>query len=1167
MIEVAAEQVQDRGQPAGPSQGTGGNARTHLSLEQSRALAVTGASVALSAGAGCGKTTVLTSRFLRELEGPDRLPLSAIVVLTFTEKAARELRQRIRQRCREELESGEEPAYWRAILRGLQAAPIGTFHEYCGQWLRRHAVEAGIDPDFTILDESVAGAIREEALAKSLRMWLARQDADLIELAAEYGIGRSRQAIADLVSAAPRSALIEWAAWTPEAIVSHWTTIWDQEVLPLLYQPVIKAAQSTWEGLSTHETTNKTMQRRRGFLLEHLPEIARYGQEITKLEEIVQEARVEHGGGASAWESKSVHTLISQSLKSLREEVKDYLAKTTWDHDATLEGAVMGLRLTRLAIGASETYASAKRARAGLDFNDLITMTLELLRAKEQASPLDPTDAESNSSTSLSTIARVLVDEFQDTDPAQSEILTRLTTPGVSEGKLFLVGDFKQSIYRFRGARPQIFQQFRQKFPIEGRHALTENFRSNPSILNFVNALFDATFPEPETALKPRVTWQGSPDQPCPITFVWQAEPETEEEAKIKISMHEKRIREGRRLARLLRERLRQGWLIRDRSTNQARLAHAGDVAFLFRSMTDVTPYESALDEEGFDYHTVGGAAFYTQQEVTDLINVLSVIEDPFDAVALAGVLRSPFFCISDDGLYWLTTHTGDLVAGLEDAPANQNLEENERSKATRARDLLAHWRSFKDREPISSLLNRVLDESGYEAALLGQMLGARKRANVRKLVRLARQFDQQNDLTLAAFVAKLRNDLKRPPREEQAATTDEAGTSVRLMTIHQSKGLEFPIVVLPDLNRKSPGRFNFTAFSPKLGPLVRPSLDSESNLAGAPDGSADGSGATRGASLGWLVHESLEKAEEAAESHRLFYVATTRARDALILSAAATVSDRAASTALKLLDERFNRETGECTASLPLGWEVPRAQVVVESGAAEPGEPRFRRSGRLPLVDTARAIEEEVVEPSPLQAPGLLIRRPELVRLAPDPTDRSSTARLDRLCRIVLADPRFLETADPSHLASKLVQAHDPLLPYRWFDQLVQRLKVWLKGPIAQVLSTGSIIERDLNWSLKWPPHSSDSTLFLGSIDLLIRDQEGLAQAVNVRNAQVDPTRSNLDVQMSLLAAQEMGVGLVTQGWHLVDGQGTRWEPVTECDPDSIDQAIHAYLIEHWKS
>ena len=214
------------------------------------------------------------------------------------------------------------------------------------------------------------------------------------------------------------------------------------------------------------------------------------------------------------------------------------------------------------------------------------------------------------------------------------------------------------------------------------------------------------------------------------------------------------------------------------------------------------------------------------------------------------------------------------------------DLTELDRPRVRRASDLLSSWRSMKDRMPIAHLVDRVLDDSGYEAALLGDSLGPRRRANVRKLVRLARRFDRQGDMSLADFVARLRADLRKPPREEQAATTEEEGTSIRLMTIHQAKGLEFPIVVVPDLDRKPPMERSSVAFHPELGPLVRPSRESfgDDDDAAVDEGQEEaGAGSRR--SLGWAIYRHIEEREEAGEALRLFYVAITRARDSLILS------------------------------------------------------------------------------------------------------------------------------------------------------------------------------------------------------------------------------------------------------------------------------------------
>lgn len=1127
-----------------------GASKPQLSRQQTSPLSVEGTSVALSAGAGCGKTTVLTARFLGDLEGPTAYPLSSVIALTFTEKAARELRQRIRQQCRERIQAGENPVQWRAILRGLEAAPIGTFHEFCGHWLRRHALEAGIDPDFTIFDVSVAGAIRDEALAKCLRQWLAAQDPDLIELAVEYGLGRVRQGIADLLLETASGQLGAWKDRRPDEVIAIWKDVWNRLGRPLLVQKLIQAGQNCLEILRTYESSHPVMQARRAFLLESLPALNLNADQDDWLIEVRENAMVRGAGSKVHWPSPEAHETVTANFKVMRDAIDHYRGKSRWDDAATLEAAEQGLRLARLAARARQAYDLAKRARGGLDFDDLLTMTLGLLRKRaEGAQPETSGDIP---------IARLLVDEFQDTDPVQSEILEHLASPELLSGRLFLVGDFKQSIYRFRGAQPEIFQDFRDRFETAGRHALTENYRSVPEILQFVNALFVTTFPDPDTALQPRVPSLEQSAQPA-IEFVWADEADGENPADPKPSAHARRVLEARWLARRLRQRLAEGWKVRDRSGGDFRDAHPGDIAFLFRAMTDVGPYESALDEEGFDYHTVGGAAFYVQQEVTDLINVLSALEDPFDQVALAGTLRSPFFCLSDDGLFWLATSRPNLVEGLEHADRIDELPDLDRQQACRARDMLMRWREFKDREPIASLLNRILDESGYEAALLGEGLGGRKRANARKLVRMARRFDQQGGMTLAAFVARLRADLKRPPREEQAATTDEAGKSIRLMSIHQAKGLEFPIVVLPDLNRRPAAQFDSTAFHSSLGPLVRPSRDpADVSPAAMAEASTDSNPRQ---SLGWLTYQTLEQHADEEESLRLFYVATTRARDALILSSALGPADKASSPAMNLLDARFDRKTGQCLAQLPADWTVPAIRVTTEIAPAS-NEPKKRKTWRYPLIETATVIEqaEELVEPPTI----LHEHRPRFVDLAHNASAcvDSSASRVDRLTRIALVDPGLRHAKVLTKFASRLVGRHDPMLPARRFDQLIDRLEAWVRGPVAEALEEADVEQQDLDWTVPWPPNSRDATIFHGKLDILFRDPTGAAQIVQTRAPSESTARDRLSHILALHAAEVMGLGPIRLGWRLKGGE-TGWQPESEFDPTSIDQAVRAYYRE----
>ncbi|MCA1684608.1 MAG: UvrD-helicase domain-containing protein, partial [Planctomycetia bacterium] len=765
-----------------------------LTDEQRRSLSVAGASVALSAGAGCGKTTVLTSRFLGALDGDGSLngrrPLWSLVALTFTEKAARELRQRIRGECHRRLEraEGDDVAHWLAVLRGLEAAPVSTFHEYCASLLRRHALDAGVDPDFQVLDAAIAETVLDEALTRCVRGWLSESNADLIELAVEYGLRSVRDALGTLVAARDAGDLSAWTGRSAGEVVAAWQDFWQKTGRPSLVRKFLGGAGACRSLLAVNTCRHPAMSTRRLLLLEAFEDLERDKEPAPALDVILENAKVQGGGKAEYWPSPEVYEEVKDGLTKLRGSVKALADRLNVDNATTLRCAEHGLRFARLAADARRGYDEAKRARGGLDFDDLLVKTRGLLGRGAGAPAGHPGEA----------LAFVLVDEFQDTDPVQSDILRSLGGDEFARGRLFVVGDFKQSIYRFRGARPQLFQDVRAEFPAEGRHDLTENFRSAVGVVDFVNALFAEAFPGETPRLVPGPHAAPAAEGPA-VEFVWAEESAEGEECRGKSGAAEMRPTEARWLARLIRGRLDAGWPVRDRGSKTVRNAHAGDVAFLFRAMTDLAPYESALQTEGLDFHVVGGKAFYAQQEVQDLVNVLSVIEDPVDPVSLAGALRGPFFGLSDDALFRLGAGPFDLAEGLDRAGSIDALSAIDRQRAGRARELLSAWRGLKDRLPIAELVDRVLDESGFEAALLGEFLGDRKRANARKLVRLARRFDARGGFTLGHFVTRLREDLRRPPREEQASTTEEEGESVRLMSIHQAKGLEFPIVVIPD--------------------------------------------------------------------------------------------------------------------------------------------------------------------------------------------------------------------------------------------------------------------------------------------------------------------------------------------------------------------------------
>jgi ATP-dependent helicase/nuclease subunit A len=1129
-----------------------------LTRQQRRALEVSDASVALSSGAGCGKTTVLTERFLSALDESGGRPLRALVALTFTEKAARELRHRIRKQCRERLASGEDAARWWAVLRGLDAAPIGTFHEFCARLLRRHALHAGIDPEFAILDESIAASLREEAVRAALRRLLAARDADLIDLATDYGLRQVRDALGPLASGRAAPDIEAWSQLALEAIVERWQVLMGNRVWPAardMAWPHVRRCRRLLEGLDSREPK---IRERRAALLDALDRLVPEALPCpaADLDELVALLRVSDLPRKKGWPSDQVHDEIRDAFEALREEIKDHVKPAiTWDGPGALAEAQQGLRFARLLLAVRREYDRLKRRRRGLDFDDLLIRARDLIRDHLEAVLRAPAG-------DAPLFEFVLVDEFQDTDAVQSEILRLLAGSEFLAGRLFVVGDVKQSIYRFRGAEPSIFQEWRAEFLEKGRLNLTENFRSVPGIVQFVNALFGDCFLDIDPIAQSeagghRLLPVRREDTCQPVVeFLWpdlgnpDLEAAVDEQARR--TAHDRRTIEAACLARRLRERLDAGWTIFDRHSKTTRPAHPGDVALLFRAMTDLWPYESALANEGFDYHTIGGSAFYAQQEVHDVINLLSVVEDPLDEVALAGALRSPFFGLSDEGLFWLATTFPDrgLTAGLFRVAEIAQLSPLDRERAERALALLSRRRAVKDRVPMAHLVAQVLDESGFEGALVCEFLGERKLANTRKIIRLARDFDRQGGFTLADFVARLRADLENEPREEQAATTDESSESIRLMSIHQSKGLEFPIVVLPDLDRARSGQSPLVAHHAEFGLLVRPPQPSPSLGESADDPSVPG--------VAWQAYRKLDRALDEQESRRLFYVAATRARDALILSAGRPPGESVprSATAIQLLDERFDRRTGECRIEAWRQGERPLVQVTMMR-PPEPGDepgadaPRRKDSSRSQSRGASiAAIEKTIAQAAPLPPaqPQMRPAVPRYVALDPENGLSPRAARLDRLVRSLLRDLRWQSGMTLGEVAAVAAARQSPAASPGLVREALRRVSPWPTFPVFRHLRTAdpATVQHDLTFTMPCPLDGAASTVFHGTCDLVFRDAEGHWTVLIVADSGASRAHQSLRVQLAGLAASARGFGPARRGWLIRHGaEGSEAEEI----------------------
>jgi ATP-dependent helicase/nuclease subunit A len=827
-----------------------------LTDQQRTAVATRDVSVVLSSGAGCGKTTVLTDRYLSHLER-DRCAVSQLAAITFTDKAAREMRKRIREaietRCQRSAEA--EKKWWRDQLRDLETATISTIHSFCGELLRRFALAAGMDPGFEILEESIAPNLRDQVVRETLYDLLTADSpvaSDLKLLVEWYGWPFASQTINTLVASFDAVAWHEFVTKSPNDIAAHWRTasrgVMAEQVAELRQaEPVVAMMQL----LNNIERPNQKFADNVAIILDEWPKLNECSDpEVLKM--LCSAAKVQHVVKSSSWDDPNIYVQVKAGFEFFRDCIKEQLQPLFENSDDLVPAAEFGQRFIRVASVCAEAYQAEKRRRGFIDFQDMLIQARDLLR-----------DNKTVRHKCQGLYRFILVDELQDTDHVQMDLLELLCGKQKTKGKLFAVGDAKQSIYRFRGAEVEEFQRLRMSMPANGQQSLTVNFRSQPAILDFVNHLFEADIPdyEPLVPQIPQVT-EGS----C-VEFLWtRAVPK---------NTPLQRQNEARQIAAAIRAMIDQGKQLiaqRDADGNwTTRAVQPKDIVLLFRAMTNVAIYETALRDAGLDYYLVGGRAFYAQQEIYDILNLLRVLENPHDLLSLAGVLRSPFGCVSDDGIYLLSQNRLGLWKALHDSACVAALPDEERRAAERMSRWLSSWRSVKDQLPIAALINRVLADSGYDAALRYESMAERKLANLWKLVDMARTFDAAGGFTLADFVDRLNSLVETPPIEEQAATQPEESNVIRLMSIHQAKGLEFPVVFVPDVNSEQ-----------RSSAIVGAQWDAELGCIPNPPSEEDPPPFSQWPSQLWCRRE---KSAERAEALRIFYVACTRAKDYLVLS------------------------------------------------------------------------------------------------------------------------------------------------------------------------------------------------------------------------------------------------------------------------------------------
>ena len=1091
--------------------------------QQAAAIQTRGVSIALSAGAGCGKTFVLTQRFLNGLEpGTVTTNLRSMVAITFTDRASREMRDRIRSACQQRLQQCETDVveHWLGVLRGLDSARISTIHSFCTGLLRSQAVDAGLDPRFTVLQPSLADTLLRNTAKETVHGLLEQNDEDAIEFVLQFGLERTRELMRALVEQRFQITFEDFVNQTPETLAADWRTRWQTEFIPKLIADFRQspATQHLFELLSENMPAHPTMVERRAALLGWLQPSREWPNPLEALQTIGENARVQGGGRSDSWPTTEIYEAAKNLLTSVREKSRDAAQEMEINDDDLMLAAELAVRAIRLAKITSEAYESAKQAQGLLDFDDLLLRARNLLR--------DRADVRERVA---SGIRLLMVDEFQDTDPIQADVVRMLCAEALTQGRLFLVGDAKQSIYRFRRADPGVFDRVRKEIPAEGRLPLSVNFRSQPAVLHFVNHLFSAGMGDQYEALTPFDDVQRSPTPAIEFLFAtFDAEeiPSADEDGPQQASASDLRIREADWIARRCAELLADATpRIRDKDSagkSILRRPKLGDIVILFRALSNVHEYENALRRYGLDYYLVGGKAFFAQQEVFDILNLCRYLDDPDDLIGLVGVLRSPFFNLSDDSIQALAlTSVADEVrpSPFERRTLHDNLQlepptslpDEQRRRIAFANRVLMELRAQKDHLPLSKLLAQAVAITGYDASLFTEHLGSRKVANLRKLMDMAQEFDRAELFTLKDFVERLQTSVLEETDEEFATTLPETGEVIRLMSIHQSKGLEFPIVVVADIDRKGPPRGRSAVLHPDFGALVKlPDTFGQSHE-----------------NLGLRMFNLLERDADAQETIRLFYVACTRAADYLILSAGIDPTIKKHSPWYELVKRRFDTSTG-----------LPRTDPLLGSSGAStagretipdilphPQPPRVARtaptSERLvPINQLAEFLRN--AEPSSIPELAVPIER-DTDELPPLSVSRLETidadlrgiahVRHDRARELIEAPLDPDQATALGSLVHAVLERISFAPPIAWTEALeheVNRsretinddtaaaaklmLSQLMASSVPNDLAKSTNIHREVEFAMSWPASTSAGrpTLIRGVIDLLYEDRDG---------------------------------------------------------------------------
>lgn len=849
--------------------------------------------ILVSAAAGSGKTAVLVERIIQKIT-QDKVDIDKLLIVTFTNAAAAEMRERIRDAIEKKLEEEPEDIHLQRQFTLVHNAQITTIDSFCLYVIRNYFYKIDLEPNFRVADEGELSLLRSDVLGKLLEAHYAAGEEVFLSFVAGYGSAKSDQAIQDMIL--KMYAYAQSYPWPDEWLVSCGQAYdlkeeadmeqadWMKQFLDSLVTAVSDCGSQMREALNVCEEPDGPYMYadalkediRRLDAIRESGSYARFGEEINAYAKAFPKL-----AAARKFEGSVEKKELVQNIRNaMKKEIKDMRDKFFFKEP---EEIFLDMKKTapavKMLVALTEEFAScfaAEKKRKNLvDFSDMEHFALKILVDQTTKEPTETADE------FAALFDEIMIDEYQDSNYVQETLLRAVSKERFGQNNLFMVGDVKQSIYRFRLARPELFMEkfdtYAAGTPGCERIDLQKNFRSRDEVLSGVNDIFykimcrdlgNVVYDE-NAALYPGADY---PEDMDPAMFAMEVlvadESGAEEMERVEL--------EARMIASRIHEMRKEGQTVTDKESGELRPMEYRDIVILLRSVSGMADtFVKVLLEEGIPAFTTSRTGYFSTVEIQTVLNMLRVIDNPMQDIPLAAVLYSPVGGFSGEDLAKIRAVSGEKtfyesILTYDTMPE----EETDQKLRERLRGFLAKLETFRKRvpyTPVHELITELLEETGYLSYITALPAGEQKCANVQMLIEQAIHYEDTSYKGLFHFVRYIEKLRKYDVDYGEADIINENENAVRIMSIHKSKGLEFPVVFAAGMGKT----FNTQDTRSRL--ILHPELGI----------GLDCMDTVRRTKTPTLLKRTLARQteeENLGEELRVLYVALTRAKEKLIL-------------------------------------------------------------------------------------------------------------------------------------------------------------------------------------------------------------------------------------------------------------------------------------------